>query len=151
MLNDEFIHPDQVMYLIHPCNFSLSHMVRVKLAWGSSSHFVVRPATWCTFTRYSLLYINGFVILCLLCKVLITILPTILILLPLVWIIILWILQAGHTVTGVEGVPFVVEQFFRFGCTRIFYTESVLHFAIFQGKQMGLWKDKSPRDQGVED
>ena len=24
-----------------------------------------------------------------------------------------WLYQAGHTVLGVEGVPFVVEQFFR--------------------------------------
>ena len=47
-------------------------------------------------------------------------------------------LQAGHTVTGVEGVPFVVEQFFRLGRIRILETESVFHIAIFQGKQIGL-------------
>ena len=25
----------------------------------------------------------------------------------------MWLYEAGHTVLGVEGVPFVVEQFFR--------------------------------------
>ena len=28
-----------------------------------------------------------------------------------------WLWQQGHTVTGVEGVPFVVEQFFRYRVT----------------------------------
>ena len=32
LLKEEYSHPDQVMYLIHSCNFSPSRMVRVKLA-----------------------------------------------------------------------------------------------------------------------
>ena len=52
----------------------------------------------------------------------------------------LYLYNEGHTVTGVEGVPFVVEQFFR---------ENKLDYEKVSLPEIRAWKYKVEQSQSV--